>query len=138
LTLGTRFFFEVVAALRATGCRDAAFLTGLAALATRFFAGAKVFFVESFLGVARAKAFCALRTGGLAEAFAFGRAGLAFNARPLTDGLVAGRRAGVRDDERLNPFVMGLLMCGEASNLKDDNVSPKYLENAPSLTQLSL
>ena len=80
-----------------------------------------------------------MRTGGLAEAFAFGRAGLAFNVRPLTDVLVAGRRAGVRDDdERLNPFVMGLLMCGEASNLKDDNVSSKYLENAPSLTQLSL
>ena len=128
----------MVAALRVAGCREAAFLTGFATFATRFFAGAKVFFVESFLGVDRAKAFCALRTGGLAEAFAFGRAGLAFNVRPLTDGLVAGRRVCVRDDERLNPFVMGLLMCGEASSLKDDNLSSRYLENAPSLTQLSL
>ncbi len=50
---------------------------------------------------------------------AFGLAGFAFNVRPLTDDLVAGRRAAVRDVERLNPFVMGLLMCGEAFNLKD-------------------
>ena len=85
------------------------------AFATRFLAGAKVFFVVSFFGVARAAVFCALRTGGLAEDFAFGRAGLAFNVRSLTDGLVAGRRAGVRDDERLNPFVTGLLIVGKHS-----------------------
>jgi len=49
------------------------------------------------------------------DAFAFGRAGLAFNVRPLTDDLVAGRRAVVDDVERLNPFVMGLLMCAKLS-----------------------
>lgn len=113
-------------------------MTGLAAFPTRFFAEAKGFFVATFFGVARAEVFCALRTGGLAEAFAFGRAGLAFNVRPLTDGLVAGRRTGVRDDERLNPFVMGLLICGEAFSLKEDNVSFRSLENARSLTQLPL
>ena len=127
-----------VATLRAIGCRDDAFLTGLAAFGSRFFADAKGFFVASFLGVVRAEVFSALRTGGLADAFAFGRAGLAFKVRPLTDGLVAGRRAGVRDDERLNPFVMGLLMCGEAFNLKDYKLSFKYLQNAPSLTHLPL
>lgn len=117
----------MAAALRVTGCLLAAFLTGLAAFATRFFAGATDFFGVSFFAVARAAVFCALRTGGLAEDFAFGRAGLAFNVRPLTDGLVAGRRADVRDDERLNPFVMGLLMCGEAFSLKDDTRPPATL-----------
>lgn len=50
-------------------------------------------------------------------ALAFGRAGFgfAFNARPLTDDLAAGRLAGVRDVERLNPFVMGLLIYGKLS-----------------------
>jgi hypothetical protein len=105
---------EVVAALRDTGCR-VAFLTGLTAFATRFLAGAKGFLGVSFFAVGRAAVFCALRTGGLAEDFAFGRAGLAFNVRSLTDGLVAGRRAGLRYDGRLNPFVMGLLIVGKHS-----------------------
>jgi hypothetical protein len=40
----------------------------------------------------------------------------------------------VRDVERLNPFVMRLLMCGEAFNLRDDLESHWYLENERSLT----
>jgi len=79
--------------------------------------------VESFFATVRTVVFCALRTGAFADAFAFGLAGFAFNVRPLTDDFVADRRAGVRDVERLSPFVMGLLMCGEAFNLKDANLS---------------
>jgi hypothetical protein len=84
-----------------------------------FFAGADVRLLETFFAAVRGDAFCALRTGGFDDVFAFVRAGLTFKVRPLTDDLVAGRRAGVRDVERLSPFVMGLLMCGEAFNLKD-------------------
>lgn len=116
MTLGTSAFFGVsTTALRDGACRVAAFFAGFNALATFFLAGVAVRFVEIFFAVARGEAFCALRTGGFEEAFAFGRAGLAFNVRPLTDDLVAARRAGVDDVERLNPFVMGLLMCGKLS-----------------------
>ena len=107
-------------------CRATAFFTGFNALATFFFAAVAVFRVESFFAAVRGAVFCAFRTGGFAGAFAFGLAGLAFNVRPLTDDLVAGRRAGERDVERLNPFVMGLLMCGEASNLEDANLSSRH------------
>lgn len=127
MTLGTRAFFGVaLTALRGGACRVAAFFAGFNALATFFLAGVAILLVESFFAVARGEAFCALRTGGFAEAFAFGRAGLAFNVRPLIDDLVAGRRAGVREVERLSPFVMGLLICGEAFNLKDAILSSKY------------
>jgi len=101
----------VVTAFRAIGCRAAAFFAGLATLVTFFLAGVGALLVESFFAVPRGAAFCALRTGGLEAALVFGRAGFAFNARPLTDDLVAVRRAGERDVERLSPFVMGLLMC---------------------------
>jgi hypothetical protein len=111
LTLETKAFFgATTAGFRAGACRLAAFFAGFSALATFFFAGAEAFLFESFFAAARGAVFCALRTGGLADAFAFGLAGFAFNERPLTDDLVAGRRAGVRDVERLNPFVMGLLI----------------------------
>ena len=80
-------------------------------MVTFFLAGAKRLFVATFLLVAF-ELFDALRTGALAEMarFAFGRTDFAFTARPLTDDLAAGRRAGVRDVDRLKPFVMGLLM----------------------------
>jgi hypothetical protein len=118
LTLGTTLFLATAtAALRAAGWRVAAFLSGFAALVTFFFAGVVGFFVESFFAAALGAAFCALRTGGLDAALLFGRAGLAFNVRPLTDDFVDARRAGVRDVERLSAFVMGLLMCGEAFSL---------------------
>ncbi len=105
--------------------RLATFRAGLAALVGFFFVGG-AFLVESFFAPDRGAAFCALRTGGFDAALAFGRAGFTFNVRPLTDDLVAGRRAAVREVERLNPFVMGLLMCGEAFNLKDDLASHGY------------
>jgi hypothetical protein len=114
LTLETKTFFGVaIAGFRETG-RLPTFFAGLAAFVAFFFAGA-AFLVESFFAADRGAAFCALRTGGFTAALAFGRAGLAFNVRPLTDDLVAGRRAAVREVERLNPFVMGLLMCGGLS-----------------------
>jgi hypothetical protein len=125
LTLETKPFFGVATA-GFLGGAVTAFFTGFSALATFFFAGVEAFRVESFLAAVRGAVFCALRTGGFADAFAFGLAGFAFNVRPLTDDLVAGRRAGVRDVERLNPFVMGLLMCGEAFNLKDVNLSSRH------------
>ncbi|MDQ3472165.1 MAG: hypothetical protein M3447_00360 [Acidobacteriota bacterium] len=110
----------------AEACRLTAFFTGFSAFATFFFAGVEAFLVESFLAALRGAVFCAFRTGGFEDVFAFGLAGLAFNVRPLTDDLVAGRRAGVREVERLNPFVMGLLMCGEAFKLKDANLSSRH------------
>ena len=125
MTLETKAFFGVATAGFLESGRLATFLAGLAALVAFFFAGV-AFLVESFFAPDRGAAFCALRTGGLDAALAFGRAGFAFNARPLTDDLVAGRRAAVREVERLNPFVMGLLMCGEAFNLKDDLASHGY------------
>ena len=116
MTLETSAFFGVTTtALRDGACRVVTFFTAFNALATFFLAGVAILLVESFFAVARGEAFCALRTGGFDEAFAFGRAGLAFNVRPLTDDLVAGRRAVVDDVERLNPFVMGLLMCAKLS-----------------------
>ena len=109
MTLDARTFFGVAtAALRVRGCRLTTFLAGLRALVAFFFAGAKVFFVEDFFAADRAAAFCAFRTGGLEATL---RVGLAFKVRPLTDDLVAGRRAVVREVDRL-PFVMGLLICG--------------------------
>ena len=123
MTLGTKAFFGVgTTAFRTGAVRVAAFFVGFNAFATFFFAGAEVFRVESFFATARGAAFNALRTGGFADALALGLAGFAFKVRPLTDDLVAGRRAGVRDVERLNPFVMGLLICGEGFNLKDANL----------------
>ena len=115
MTLETKPFFGVATAgFLAGACRVTAFFTGFSALATFFLAGVEVFLLKSFFAAVRGEAFCALRTGGFADAFALGLAGFAFNVRPLTDDLVAGRRAGVRDVERLSPFVMGLLICGEA------------------------
>ena len=80
-------------------------------MVTFFLAEAKRLFVAAFLLVTF-EAFDALRTGALVDIarFAFGRTDFAFTARPLTDDLAAGRRAGVRDVDRLRPFVMGLLM----------------------------
>ena len=127
MTLGTKPFFGVATAgFRAGACRVTAFFTAFSALATFFFAGVEVFLAESFFAAVRGEVFCALRTGGFADAFGFGPAGFAFNVRPLTDDLVAARRAGVRDVERLSPFVMGLLMCGEAFNLKDAYPSSRH------------
>lgn len=45
-----------------------------------------------------------------AALFAFGRTAFAFTARLLTDDFAGDRRTGVRDVERRNPFVMGLLI----------------------------
>ena len=120
MTLETKTFFGVTTgALRAAACRGAALRAGFSALTAFFFAGADVRLLGSFFAAVRGDAFCALRTGSFDDVFAFVRAGLAFKVRPLTDDLVADRRVGVRDVERLSPFVMGLLMCGEAFNLKD-------------------
>ncbi|MEP6635750.1 MAG: hypothetical protein ABJB97_03425 [Acidobacteriota bacterium] len=45
-----------------------------------------------------------------AALFALGRSVFPLTARPLTDDFAVDRRTGVRDVERLNPFVMGLLI----------------------------
>ena len=106
-----------------------AFLAGLAVFAAFFFAEV-VCLDDGFFAGVRDVILSALRTGDFEVAlFDFGRAGFALSARPLTDDLVAGRRAGVRDVERLNPFVMGLLIYGEAFKLKDSVSPSKTLEN---------
>ena len=93
-----------------TAGRAATFFT---ALATFFFI-AGVRFANAFFGallldtvdleVLRPAVF------GVVALFAFGRTEFAFTARPLTDDFAGDRRTGVRDVERLNPFVMGLLI----------------------------
>ncbi len=47
-----------------------------------------------------------------AALFALGRTGFVFIARPLTEDFGADRRVGVRDVDRLMPFVTGLLIRG--------------------------
>lgn len=88
-------------------------------------------FANAFLGVSFEVAFAALRTAPLAAVarFALALTGLALSARPLTDDLAADLRAGVRVVERLNPFVMGLLIWYGAFNLKDCSRPPNDLEN---------
>ena len=78
----------------------------------------------------------ALRTGAFADVarLAFGRTEFAFTARPLTEDLAAARRAGVRVVERLTPFVMGLLIYGEAFKLKDTVWPPGTSRTRGSLT----
>ena len=85
-----------------------------------FFLAGSGRFATAFLLTAFDADFATFRTGPLAEVarFALARRGLALSARPLTDDLAADRRVGVRAVERLTPFVMGLLICGEAFNLK--------------------
>ena len=128
MTLGANAFCGAATVRRTADCRGAAFLAGVAVLVTFFFAGANGRLDNAFLATLEV---FALRTGAFADVarLAFGRTDFAFTARPLTEDLAAARRAGVRVVERLNPFVMGLLMCGEASKLKDIDVASRNLEN---------
>jgi hypothetical protein len=128
LTLGASAFCGAATVRLAGDWRSAGFLEGVAILVTFFFAGADGRFDSAFLVTFEV---FALRTGAFADAarLAFGRTDFAFTARPLTDDLAAARRAGVRVVERLIPFVMGLLIYGEAFKVKDMVMASKYLEN---------
>lgn len=91
--------------------RAATFFTGLA---TFFLVKAGVRFATAFFGALLLDTVdlevLRLAVFSVVALFAFGRTEFAFTARPLTDDFVGDRRTGVRDVERLNPFVMGLLI----------------------------
>ena len=80
------------------------FFAGLEEMAARLMG----FFVALFLETVDLAGFRAIVFATVAR-FAVGRAGLDFNARPLTDDVAADFRAGARDVDRLKFFVMGLL-----------------------------
>ncbi len=118
--------------------------------AVTFFAGFATFFLFE-IGVRFAKTFFgALRLDAddleafrlavfnVVALFAFGRTDFTLTARPLTDDFAGERRTGVRDVERLSPFVMGLLIQEVSFQFERSCCLLRPPRTSRSLTQLPL